>query len=163
MKSKRFLRLMALGLLSFPVLMTSCFEDEMTDDPHYKPQVRTGSAYQQLQKDGNYTIFLQGVDLAGFTDIVDGKNLMTVMAPDDEAFQVYLDSLGYASIQAMYEANPQLVNRLIGFHLVHYAYDWNKFVNFRPEEGDGSTEEQSNMNAGLYFKHRTHSSSPITI
>ena len=45
-------------------------------------------AYQQLQKDGSYTIFLQGVDLAGFTDIVDGKNLMTVMAPDDEAFQV---------------------------------------------------------------------------
>ena len=163
MNSKRFLRLMALGLLSFPVLMTSCFEDEMTDDPHYKPQVRTGSAYQQLQKDGSYTIFLQGVDLAGFTDIVDGKNLMTVMAPDDEAFQVYLDSLGYTSIQAMYDEDPQLVTKLIGFHLVHYAYDWNKFVNFRPEEGDGATVEQSNKNAGLYFKHRTHSSSPITI
>lgn len=161
MKSKRFLRLMALGLLAFP-LMTSC-EDEMTDDPHYKPQVRTGSAYQQLQKDGNYTIFLQGVDLAGFTEIVDGKNLMTVMAPDDDAFKSYLESKGYSSIQAMYDEDPQLVIQLIGFHLMYYSYDWNKLVNFRPTEGDGATEEASNVMAGMYYKHRTHSSLPITI
>ena len=161
MKSKRFLKLMALGLLSFPVLL-SC-DDEMTDDPHYKPQVRTGSAYEQLRKDGNYTIFLEGVDLAGFTDIVDGKNLMTVMAPADTAFQKYLEGQGFNSIQEMYDQDPQLVTRLIGFHLMYYSYDWNKLVSFRPMEGDGATEEDKNMNAGLYYKHRTHSSSPITL
>ncbi|MBQ8360821.1 MAG: fasciclin [Bacteroidaceae bacterium] len=162
MKSKRFLKGMAWGLLSLPLALCSC-EDEMTDDPHYKPQVRTGSAYQQLQEDGKYTIFLQGVDLAGFTGIVDGKNLMTVMAPDDVAFQKYLQEQGFSSIQEMYEQNPQSVIRLIGFHLMYYSYDWNKLVNFRPLEGDGATEEESNRDAGLYFKHRTHSSSPITL
>lgn len=162
MKSKRFLKGMAWGLLSLPLALCSC-EDEMTDDPHYKPQVRTGSAYQQLLEDGKYSIFLQGVDLAGFTEIVDGKNLMTVMAPDDTAFQKYLQGQGFSSIQEMYDQDPQLVTRLIGFHLMYYSYDWDKLVNFRPMEGDGATEEEMNMNAGLYFKHRTHSSSPITV
>lgn len=162
MKSKRFLKLMAWGLLSFPLILCSC-EDEMTDDPHYQPQVKTGSAYQQLLKDGNYTTFLQGVDLAKFTDIVDGKNLLTVMAPNDSAFKKYLEAEGFESIQDMYDQDPQLVTRLIGFHLMYYSYDWNKLVNFRPIEGDGATEEEKNLDAGLYFKHRTHSSSPITM
>lgn len=161
MQSKRFLKWMVLGALSLPVLLCSC-EDEMTDDPHYKPKVRTGSAYQQLQKSGNYTIFLEGVDLAGFADIMKGKNLMTVMAPDDEAFKVYLESKGYASMQDMYEEDPNLVKRLIGFHMLYYSYSWDKLVNFRPAEGDGASEEQGNINAGLYFKHRSYSSSPIT-
>ena len=163
MKSKRFLKLVALGLLSFPMVFCSC-EDEMTDDPHYKPQVRTGSAYQQLKNAGNYSIFLEGVDLAGFTSIMDGKALMTVMAPDDEAFKQYLEREGYASIKAMYDEDPQLVTRLIGFHMLYYAYDWKKMVNFDPQNGDGIAEEEElNPLDGLYFKQRTYSSQPMTL
>ena len=163
MKSKRFLKLVALGLLSFPMVFCSC-EDEMTDDPHYKPQVRTGSAYQQLKNAGNYSIFLEGVDLAGFTSIMDGKALMTVMAPDDEAFKQYLEREGYASIKAMYDEDPQLVTRLIGFHMLYYAYDWKKMVNFDPQNGDGVAEEEElNPLDGLYFKQRTYSSQLMTL
>ncbi|MBQ8594172.1 MAG: fasciclin domain-containing protein [Bacteroidaceae bacterium] len=163
MQSKRFLKLIALGLLAFPVVFCSC-DDEMTDDPHYKPQVRTGSAYQQLEKAGNYTIFLEGADLAGLTPILDGKSLMTVMAPDDAAFQKYLEEKGYSSIKAMYDEDPQQVNRLIGFHMVRYAYDWKKFVNFDPQNGDaGPDPDEFVFMEGLYYKHRTYSTSPMTV
>ena len=164
MKNSRFLKLLAMGFLAFPLFLTSCDDDDLTKDDHYKvPSWLKGSAYEILKGEGNYTTFLEGVDLAGYTPIVNGKSILTVMAPDDDDFKIYLDKKGYTSISDMYAVEPSEVTKLIGFHLMYYAFDWSKLVNFRPLEGDDATEQESNANAGAYFKHRTKSSDPISI
>lgn len=139
---------------------TACVED-LADNDHYKPQKSTGNAWQILSSEGKYSTFLRGVELAGHRDIVDGKSILTVMAPDDNAFAAWLKDKGYSSIDEMNSKEPQMVKNLIGYHLMYYAFDWDKMVNFRPNEGDGATDEQKEQNAGLFYKHRTHSHDAI--
>lgn len=160
MRNKKFL----FGLLGSALLslaLSSCIED-ITDDPHYAvPSTLKGSAYETLQKEGRYSTFLKGVDLTGYKPIVDGKSILTVMAPDDAAFATYLKEQGYGTIDEMYAANPTEVKKLIGFHLLYYSLNWEKLVNFRPQEGDEATAEERMASAGYYYKFRTKSSDAI--
>lgn len=161
MKNKSLL-ICLLGIILGVATLTSC-QDEWSGDEHYQiPDWLKGNAYEVLEKDGNYSIFLEAIDLAGYKPIVKGKSILTVMAPDDDAFRTYLQGRGYESIAAMYEADSLEVKKLIGYHLMYYAFKWDMLVNFRPNEGDGATEEQLNPLAGLYYKHRTKSSDPIS-
>ena len=161
MRNKKFL----FGLLGSALLslaLSSCIED-ITDDPHYAvPSTLKGSAYETLQKEGRYSTFLKGVDLTGYKPIVDGKSILTVMAPDDAAFATYLKEQGYGTIDEMYAANPTEVKKLIGFHLLYYSLNWEKLVNFRPQEGDEATAEERMASAGYYYKFRTKSSDAIS-
>jgi len=152
--------LLAFALCTCISTLMGC-QDNLTDNDHYKPRLSTGNAYEILESEGNYTTFLKGVDLAGFRQIVDGKSILTVIAPDDDAFSTFLSQKGYSSIDDLNTTDPQYLKRLIGYHLMYYAFDWDKMVNFRPQEGDGATEEEKMVDAGLYYKHRTHSSNPV--
>lgn len=140
------------------VLVAASCSDNLSEDDHYKvPSWLKGNAYEVLQKEGNYTTFLRGIDLTGNSGIVGGKSILTVAAPNDDAFSRYLSEKGYSSIDEMYQKDPQAVKNLIGMHLMYYAYDWNKLVNFRPTDGDAATDEDKAKMAGMYYKHRTHS------
>lgn len=139
-----------LWTLLLPMLFLAC-EDKM--DKHYEvPDWLKGSAWEVLEDRGNYTIFLQGIELAGFKPIVEGKSILTIMAPNDAVFQTYLTSKGYQSIREMHTQKPMEVKKLIGFHLMYYSYSKSMLENFRPN-GIDNTEYA----AGLYYKHRTKS------
>lgn len=160
MKKATLLRKM-LWVLCFSFLVTGC-EDKM--DEHYKiPDWVADSEWEVLSsgEHGKFSIFLEGAEIAGFTNMLKGRSIMTVMAPDDEAFQAYLSKKGYASIKDM---PVEEVKKLIGFHLVDYSYTKDMLVNFRPEgtnlENDNETPA---MDAGLYYKHRTRSQDEPTL
>ena len=77
----------ALYALCFPFLLAGC-EDKM--DEHYEiPGWVAGSEWEVLSsgEHGNFSIFLEGCDIAGYTNMLKGRSVMTVMAPDDEAFR----------------------------------------------------------------------------
>ena len=155
MKKATLLRKM-LWVLCFPFLFAGC-EDKM--DEHYKiPDWVAGSEWEVLSsgEHGNFSIFLEGADIAGFTNMLKGRSILTVMAPDDEAFQAYLSEKGYASIKDM---PVEEVKKLIGFHLVDYSYTKDMLVDFRPEgTGFGTGEDETaSLDAGIYYKHRTNS------
>lgn len=152
---KQFLRVG--GLLLAATFVVSC-QESMEDSDHYQaPSWLKGNAYEVLQKEGNHQMFLQAAELTGYRPIIDGKSILTVMAPDDNAFTAYLQENGFSSVEEMNAANPVQLKNAIGYHLMYYAYDWDKLVNFRPSEGDGATDEQKEQDAGMWFKHRTHS------
>lgn len=161
MKRRKSWQLPLAMLLMAGSVFTAC-SDDIAESDHYKaPSWLKGNAYEVLQKEGNYNTFLKGIDLTGYSGIVSGKSILTVMAPDDEAFSKFLSSKGYSSIEEMYAAKPEYVKKCIGYHLMYYAFDWSKLVNFRPTEGDAASSEEKQVNAGYYYKHRTHSQDPI--
>lgn len=132
--------------------LSSC-KDQMEE--HYEtPEWLKGSTWEVLEARGSYSVFLEGAELAGFKPILQGKSLATVMAPNDEAFKAYLSEMGKSSIS---DFSTDELKKLIGFHIMYYSYDKDMLVNFRPQEGDGASEEDKMVNAGLYFKHRTRS------
>lgn len=158
MRNATFLRKM-LWLLCLPLLFTAC-KDNM--DEHYEvPDWVADNAWEVLSSSehGNYSIFLQGVEIAGFKQMLEGKAILTIMAPDDSAFQAYLSEKGYATINDM-PVNE--VKKVIGYHVLYYSYNKEKLVNFRPT-GNTETEEEQNVAAGMYYKHRTRSSDAPTI
>lgn len=158
MRDTTFLRKM-LWLLCLPLLFTAC-KDNM--DEHYEvPDWVADNAWEVLSsgEHGNYSIFLQGVEIAGFKQMLEGKAILTIMAPDDSAFQSYLSEKGYATI---YDMPVDEVKKVIGNHVLYYSYNKDKLVNFRPT-GSTETEEEANVRAGLYYKHRTRSSDAPTI
>lgn len=147
--------LISVFLLSF--LFSSCNKDDYYDTPDWLK----GSIYQVLEKDGHYTIFLKGVEMANMEQMLKGKSILTVMAPNDSAFTIYLnENYGGKKIQ---ELPVDEVSKLIGFHVLYYSFNKDKLINFRPAEGDGVTLADKNINAGLYYKFRTKSMDGITI
>ncbi len=148
---------MALGLLS---VVGSCLMScqDIADDDHYKaPSWLKGNAWQVMESEGSYATFLHAIELTGFKPIVAGQSILTVMAPDDAAWATFLNQEGYTSVDEMWQRDPLQLKKTVGYHLMYYAYDWQKLVNFRPNEGDGATAEQREQSAGLWYKHRTHS------
>lgn len=157
MKRTTFLQKM-LWLMLILFLATSC-EDKM--DKHYEiPGWVNSSAWEVMSsgEQGDFSIFLEGAELAGFRPILEGKTIVTVMAPDDDAFKTYLSKHGYSSVKDM---STDELKKVIGFHLVYYSYPTEKLINYRPT-GDLETEEEETVNAGLYYKHRTRSSNAPT-
>lgn len=153
MKKATFLRKM-LWLLFIPFLTTAC-EDNM--DKHYEvPNWVPASIWDILEEKGNFSIFLQGTDLAGYKQMLEGKSLLTVMAPDDDAFKAYLTENNYSSISDM---PKEELKKLIAYHLLYYSYNKENLINFRPEgnnvQGTEEDQAQADLTAGLYYKHRT--------
>ena len=153
-KQKTLLKMLCISLAS--TFVVSCHD--IADDDHYKsPDWLKGNAWQVLESEGNHSQFLKAIELTGYKPIVNGQSVLTVMAPNDEAWQAYLQQGGYSSVDDMFAKAPVELKKTVGYHLMYYAYDWSKMVNFRPNEGDGATEEQKEVDAGLYYKHRTRS------
>ena len=64
----------------------SC-QDDIAESDHYKsPDWLKGNAYEVLQQEGKYKSFLKAVDYSDYRQVVAGKTIVTVMAPDDDAF-----------------------------------------------------------------------------
>lgn len=151
MNKMKFIKTIVWVVICF-LLLGAC-KDQM--DEHYEiPDWVKGSAWDVLQERGDYSIFLKGAELAGFEPLMKGKSLVTVMAPNDDAFSAYLSENGKSSIE---DYSTGELQQLIGFHILYYSYDKDKLVNFRPELGDGATDEEMELAAGLYYKHRTRS------
>ncbi len=149
-------------MLIASTFVTSCHD--IADDDHYKsPEWLKGNAWQVMESEGNHQQFLKAIELAGYKPIVNGQSVLTVMAPDDGAWQQFLQQKGYASVEDLNQKDPAFLKKTVGYHLMYYAYDWSKMVNFRPDEGDGATEEQRMVNAGLYYKHRTRSADDMEL
>jgi uncharacterized surface protein with fasciclin (FAS1) repeats len=141
-------------------MLVSC-NDNLKD--YYKePEWLKGSIYQVLQDRGDYTQFLKGIDLAGFKPMVNGKSILTVMAPTDASMTAYLNET-YGAGTTIESLSKEELQKLIGFHIMYYAFDRNKLINFRPNEGDAATNAQKDLNAGLYYKHRTKSQDSTTV
>lgn len=142
----------ALSILSL-LWFSSC--QQQMKEYYEEPEWIKGSIYEILQDRGDYTLFLQGVDTCQYTALLKGRSILTVMAPTDSSLEAYLQRhYGSPDWSAVPTAE---VKKLIGFHILYYAFDQDKLSNFRPKEGDGASAEELEKNAGLYYKFRTRS------
>lgn len=139
--------------LAFALILFSC-ENKM-EDYYERPSSLKGNAIELLESRGNYSMFLEAIAKSDFEAIVSGRGLITIMAPDDDAFTAYLNSKGYSSVNDLPESE---LNVLIGYHLVEYEYNEQLFNNFQPSGRINFNPEQE----GFFYKHRTKASYPIT-
>ncbi|MCC8087683.1 MAG: fasciclin domain-containing protein [Rikenellaceae bacterium] len=139
----------------FLVVSLLCSCEKERDKYYDEPDWLRGNAWEVLEQDGDYSIFLRGIEITGYKDMVNGKGIITVLAPTDEAFRAYFADHGISSIEEMEKDD---VIALIGFHLVYYSYSKEMFANYRPEGANAEID----YNAGIYYKFRTRSQDPYT-
>jgi uncharacterized surface protein with fasciclin (FAS1) repeats len=115
-------------IIVFVLFGYGCKKDDPTDLP---PPWLGGSNIETLEKRGNYKIFLELMDSAGYRDPIT-KQLFTLFAPDDEAFKAYFKEAGISSIADLSkEAALQLFTQHIlanprsKYHLI-YEFIWNE-------------------------------------
>lgn len=87
-------RLHYLFLLCF-LLAWGC-EDPM--ERYEVPDWIAGSLWETLEEKGSHSLFLEGIEKAGFKRAINGKGNYTVIAPDDEAIKAWLNENGYSSL-----------------------------------------------------------------
>ena len=150
-------------LLLLSSFFLSC--DDKMDEHYEKPEWLKGTAWEVLSNEygGKFSMFLEAAELSGYRPVLDGKSVVTVMAPDNDAFIAYLEEHGYATVK---DIPTDDLKKLIGYHLVYYSYSKSELENFRPENsalgGDDDDDDLSALQPGMYYKFRTHSTSPIT-
>ena len=144
-------------LLFSALTMPSCSD---MDEYYEEPDWITGSIYEKLADDEQYSIFVKGAQRAGYEQILNGKSILTVMVPTNDAMKSYLsDNYHVSSID---ELSDEEVKKLIGFHILYYSFKKEDLINFRPKEGDAMTakERETADDAGLNYKFRTYSKDP---
>lgn len=149
----RFNKLIALIFSLFILMFFSSCEKEM--DKYYKiPSWLKGNVWEVLESKGDFTEFLKAVEKSGYKDVIQGRGIITVVAPTNGAFSKYLSENGYSSID---DIPADKLKELVGFHLVYYSFDKNGFANYNPN--GVSSNNENILSAGLHYKFRTKSNS----
>lgn len=146
---KKWIPILACILFAF----SSC-ESEL-EKYYATPDWLKGNSWEVLEKKGNFTLFLSAVERTSFRDLVQGKGIITVMAPTDSAFQAYLAKHNYSSVAAIPDS---VITKLVGYHLVFYSFSKDKFEDYKP-----NGIESQNVAKGLYYKFRTKSRDTISV
>lgn len=134
-------------------LFSSC-EDTWEKEGVDPGALHKGFAYDVLKERGNYSMFLEAVDKAGYNSLLKGKGLVTVMAPNDESFQAYLKKHNYSGVS---DISPEDLDVLVGEHLLKYSYRKSDLLNFQPTvSGVGVIQP-----AGACYKHETFAKAPV--
>jgi Secreted and surface protein containing fasciclin-like repeats len=138
------------GLFS---LFTSCVNE--LDKYYETPDWLKGNSWEVLQQNGNFKLFLSAVERTSYKDLVQGKGIITVMAPTDSAFQAYLTAHNYSSVN---DIPASQLDKLVGYHLLFYSFNKEAFEDYKP-----NGVESENTYKGMYYKFRTKSRDSISV
>lgn len=133
------------------LFITGCNKE--MDEFYERPDYLQGNAYHALEQKGQYTLFLEAIEQAGYKEMLQGHGLCTVFAPDDAAFGRYLKKHGYENLSSI---PADSLNILVSYHLLKYSYNKSLLLDFRP-----SGIQNSETDKGLYYKHMTFAKESI--
>jgi uncharacterized surface protein with fasciclin (FAS1) repeats len=116
-------------ILSCMLWMTGCDDhQERFEDPPWLG----GSSIETLEESGNYSIFLELMEKANYTEPIK-KQLFTLFVPSNDAFAEYFTSAGINSVEEMTEDQAVQVftlhvlrNPRSRYNLI-YEYAWSEF------------------------------------
>lgn len=112
----------------------------------------TNSVVNYLEKDENYSLFLEGIERAGLYATLDGNSgTYTVLAPDNEAIQAYLEENNYSSIDAV--PDDELL-RQINYHLMEILTPAENFTTgYSPTLATVPVNDSVEANLSLYVNN----------
>ena len=149
---KKITHLWSVLLIGIVVSFSSCLSE--LEKYYQTPDWLKGNAWEVLEAKGNFKLFLAAVERTDFKDLVQGKGVITVIAPTDEAFQAYLNAHNYATVA---DIPDSVITKLVGYHLVFYSFNKEQFLNYKP-----NGIESTNSKPGMYYKYRTKSRDAIS-
>lgn len=128
------------------VLLTACEAVDEKDGGKYS----LGTTFGILESRGSFTSFLRALDRSGYRRLVDGGGLVTVFAPNDEAFANYLQTAyGTSDVE---QVPAEELTLLVGCHMIQFAYTPEDFLSFTTT----SSDDGSDTGDGSCYKYKTY-------
>lgn len=150
LRTTRLFALLSLGLLT---ALAAC----QPENPYRTGEgTSRGTTYELLAQRGGYDLFLEALDLTGYKRMVDGGGLVTVFAPDDGAFGLYLQET-YGTPEPAKVPQEDL-NFIVGYHIIQFSYTLMDFLAFSPALATGEAEDQGD---GSCYKYKTFARKPL--
>ncbi|MDR1763784.1 MAG: fasciclin domain-containing protein [Dysgonamonadaceae bacterium] len=132
-----------LGLVCVLSLVRCNDADEYYDRPDWlEPPI-----YEVLQQEGRFGMYLQCVDRTEYAGVLKGAGLSTVFAPNDAAFQAWLQEKGYSSVAAIPDDEVR--------DLVAYSIVYSKWTAAHLADYLGSINNETQYITGA-FKRKTN-------
>ncbi|MDD2255878.1 MAG: hypothetical protein PHQ26_06620 [Bacteroidales bacterium] len=128
-------------LLTVVVAFVRCSNE--VDSYYDRPDWLEKPLYEELEAAGNFTLYLEAVDRTLQSQVLKGAGLYTCFAPNDEAFQTWMASKGYANVASI----PQeVVDALVSYTLIYGQYQ---------EQNLGSAMVAKVWTPGVAYKYKT--------
>lgn len=92
---------------------------------YYEKGINQKLIIQVLEEEGDYTLFLDALDLLGYKEILSSSGLFTVLAVNDTDFRKYMETKGYSSIP---DIPKEELNAIITYHILDWAYSSSSLI-----------------------------------
>jgi uncharacterized surface protein with fasciclin (FAS1) repeats len=135
--------------ISYSILVISIifFTAGCRDDEYYdRPKNLEPPIYQILETRGNFKSYLACVDKAGFKRILSSTGYMTVFAPTDSAFTIFLSKKGFDSVL---QIDSSLAKDIVSYSILQDVYTRDKLDDYQ-----STSAEEVNI-ADIAFKRKT--------
>jgi len=142
----RVLRSLLLILSVLVLFFVSCESSDQKDGDQYS----LGTTCRILESRGNFTYFIEALNRSGYYRLVNGGGLVTVFAPDDNAFKSYLESK-YGTVD-MSQVSDEDISLLVGCHMIQFAYNKEDFLAF----STSSSDDDSGTKKSFCYKYKTY-------
>lgn len=107
-------------ILMLSVLLTTLYRCTNEKDTYYdEPSWLKGSIYEVLQEEGRFSNYLKCVDRTLYASPLKGGALYTCFAPNDEAFNSFLRSNDYNSVE---EIPQEMVEKIVAYSLIYNSF-----------------------------------------
>lgn len=146
-KLKRILLLPVILMLS---MLNSCQYDDILSDKYDRPEWLAGKVYTQIKEQPNLSVFARCIELTGYDTIIDVSGSYTVIAPSNEAFEVWLNDNNYNDVE---DIPLQRLNRLVSYHIIQNPWTKNQLRSLDVFGWIDTLDRFNNQPAG--FKRQT--------
>ncbi len=146
-KLKRILLLPVILLL---FIFNSCQYDDIESDKYKRPEWLAGKVYTQIKEEPNLSVFARCIELTGYDTIIDVSGSYTVIAPSNEAFEVWLNENNYNDVE---DIPLHRLNSLVSYHILQNPWTRNQLRSLDVFGWIDTLDRFNNQPAG--FKRQT--------
>lgn len=119
------------------------------EDYYERPEWLEPPIYKLLEEKGNFSNYLQLVDMANYTQTLNGAGFYTVFAPTDEAFSDFLAKMNLTSID---QIDSTLAKKIVSYSMCVTPGSHESIDDFQ----DGSSTETEDKLFDIAFKRTTY-------
>lgn len=119
-------------VLIFLVLLIIVSCNKKFDEYYERPGWLEGPIYQQLQKEGKFSIFLACLDSTGYKDILSRTGYFTVFAPNDQAFEKFFQEKGISSVDQL---DTITIRNIVQYAIVDNGYTKRQLAAYQSSKG----------------------------
>lgn len=106
------------------ILLSAC--DESFKDKYFdRPEWLEPPIYTVLQEEGRFTNYLKCVDRTQYATVLKGAGLYTVFAPNDDAFNAWMQKKSYTSVN---DIPVEEVKQLVAYTIVYSKWPFDKLA-----------------------------------